>query len=913
MHTRKKRHNNTHRLAARTTPRSRKLTAHGTQRCHHTHTAASDSRRTASDSGQVLPIAMAVLLIVALFLTGESLVLFAKSRETRQKQAEALAVDTVDAAVAHINNIVATHHKLDKVVDALIPYAQRWHKFTGHEGCAKDDPNNNTTEDAWVAQADMCWRIYVPDSAVDDDTNKVDRGEFKKYILKFIKNRTGQDVRVIELDLDVKAGCQIHVDVLPRIGTTSVEPFAPRCDTSDTVKLRYAQRSFLNYLLHYDEPTTPPQQPDPDADPPDPDAPPQPGRWGPPTEGVVSFHYLDSISGPIHTNRDKVHICARQTDPNDPPNGTWGPDEKVKNVFGQNGADVTSLTIEVATTGTPYYQDQCNRTEDDVAKQYSVTADTPLTEALAPKASPKLTVYYPATASAAKQGEGVTCSTSDWLAAAEQQAKAGTQGWVNATAIDPANLPKTVGYVKGWVEPKPELPPEGKENLLDIQITNAAGQTTPHVEFVNPRQASQPTSSPIQVVWSDGDLIIPIEGVFEESITFIAKENIILEAGIDTLIEEALPAIYDLVDGNKIPAPPAPYKDDPSTVPDVLLKSWVGSKMGTQLSNKLPPPPDNQSPPVVTFIAGCDVFITFKRPLGYIHLDEDVLTPDIAKSLEASQPSETSRTEFHDYVKTVTFTRKGDLLNKIIREIAALDTIAEWQAIKNLGTPPNPPTPAWQDVAAQPDPLSSSNPTTIIDKVNDILDNVVARCLKEPPRQAPTPSAQPYTEPADPHVSGGDYERMKYDGDVRRLCSFMSVALENVAILAPAGGIKAGARNVKHGDWEICHYPCQIEGLGSNEDTSQADSNKTKLAYQHLPTISISGSIATRYRGLFGQYYIPPPLENGETEVESKLATGYRKVFSYPNDFAQAEPSWWPDIQQDKWVPVAISGSQAGG
>ena len=584
----------------------------------------------------------------------------------------------------------------------------------------------------------------------------------------------------------------------------------------------------------------------------------------------------------------------------------------MKNVFGQNGADITSLAIEVADTDTPSYQDECNLTEDNVAKQYSVTADTPLTEALAPKASPKLTVYYPATASAAKQ-EGVTCSTSDWLAAAEQQAKAGTQGWVNATEVDPASPP--VEYVKGWVGMKPERPADGNANLLDIQITNAAGQTTPHVEFVNPRQASQPTSSPIQVVWSDGDLIIPIEGVFEESITFIAKGNIILEASIDTLIEEALPAIYDDVD-NKLPPPPAPYAPTPLTPnvesvrDDVLLNDWVGSKMGTQLSNKLPPPPDNQSPPVVTFIAGCDVFITFKRPLGYIHPDEDNLGPDKEKSIAASKdtPEDTPPTEFHDYLQRVTFKDNGDLLNKIIREIAALDTIAEKEAIGGLNL-----TPAWQDVAAQPDPLSSSNPTTIIDKVNDILDNVVARCLKEPPRQAPTPSAQPYTEPADPHVSGGDYERMKYDGDVRRLCSFMSVALENVAILAPAGGIKAGARNVKHGDWEICHYPCQIEGLGSNEDTSQADSNKTKLAYQHLPTISISGSIATRYRGLFGQYYIPPPLENGETEVESKLATGYRKVFSYPNDFAQAEPSWWPDIQQDKWVPVAISGSQAGG
>lgn len=892
---------------------------------HNTHTAASDIRRIASDSGQVLPLAMAVLLIVALFLTGESLVLFAKSRETRQRHAEALAVDTVDAAVAHINNIVATYHKIDDVVKALIPYAQHWRKFTGHNGCAddnQDDPSNNT----WVAKADMCWRIHVSTMSVNDPESFK---KLKQHILKTIKNRTGQDVQVIELNLDVKAGCQIDIDVLPDVGETSVDPFAPRCDTSDTIKLRYAQSSFLNYLIHYDEPKTPP---DPDAAPPEPGEPQPPGRWGPPAERLASFHYLDSINGPIHTNKSKVHICAQQTNP-DGSGDQWEADEKVKDIF-SFGEDSSNLYIEVVTGAgdTPHYLDQCNP-GDAGGVEYSASASAPnkLDKALAPKASPKLDVYYPAADAAKKKAEGVTCSNTEWLAAAEQQMKAGTPGWVDTTAVDPADPPQTVGYVQGWVGTKPEPPSEGNANLLDIQIktvTDASGQTRPHVKFVaqQPRQAPLPdtnTNPPIQVVWSEGDLVIPVEGVFEQSITFIAKKNIILEASADTLMPEALPAIYDQDTHTKLPGIPDPYASPlPGTgvVNDVLLKGWVGSKMGTSKPKQKPSVQEqNQAPPpVLTFIAGCDVFITFKRPIGYIHPSEDDLTPDTAQSLAASEYAtrpDPLPVDFHEYVRTVAFldedsNRKDDLLNKIIREIAVLDTIAEQEAATKMTPPPEAPILNWKGVADADDPLTnivlnSESPN----QVEEIL-KVVARCLQEPPRMAPPSEA--HTEPADPHanVSAGVYKRMQYDSDFRRLCSFMSVALENVAILAPAGGIKAGASNVKHGDWEICHYPCRIID-GSAIEASSVDIGKKKLAYAHLPAISIKGSIATRYRGLLGQYYKPPPPELPAVET-TEIATGYRKIFSYPENFAKAEPSWWPDIQTDKWVPVAIPGEPTG-
>ena len=111
----------------------------------------------------------------------------------------------------------------------------------------------------------------------------------------------------------------------------------------------------------------------------------------------------------------------------------------------------------------------------------------------------------------------------------------------------------------------------------------------------------------------------------------------------------------------------------------------------------------------------------------------------------------------------------------------------------------------------------------------------------------------------------GGYQEANCERD--KLCDFMGVELNNVAILAPAGGIKV-------------------------EKWDQSPKTAGKV-----PTVYLKGSIATKHRGLFGQY---------ETnDAGRKLATGYQKDFSYAEDFVNAETAWWPNMKQDNWVPLA--------
>lgn len=59
-----------------------------------------------------------------------------------------------------------------------------------------------------------------------------------------------------------------------------------------------------------------------------------------------------------------------------------------------------------------------------------------------------------------------------------------------------------------------------------------------------------------------------------------------------------------------------------------------------------------------------------------------------------------------------------------------------------------------------------------------------------------------------------------------------------------------------------------------------------------FPTVSIEGAIATRWIGVFG------------THDPSGQITGYDLALTYPADFADEVPPWWPDPLGGAWQPV---------
>ena len=83
----------------------------------------------------------------------------------------------------------------------------------------------------------------------------------------------------------------------------------------------------------------------------------------------------------------------------------------------------------------------------------------------------------------------------------------------------------------------------------------------------------------------------------------------------------------------------------------------------------------------------------------------------------------------------------------------------------------------------------------------------------------------------------------------------------NVAVLAPEGAIYA--RN-----WHLHHHP------------------------SGGPTLTIEGSIAAKHLGLYG---IPDP-------ATGDIAAGWAKNFTYPTDFWQARPPWWPGYDGHEWA-----------
>ena len=101
------------------------------------------------------------------------------------------------------------------------------------------------------------------------------------------------------------------------------------------------------------------------------------------------------------------------------------------------------------------------------------------------------------------------------------------------------------------------------------------------------------------------------------------------------------------------------------------------------------------------------------------------------------------------------------------------------------------------------------------------------------------------------------------------LSSSHDMSLTNVAVLAPNGAIYA--RN-----WHLRHH-----SSGG-------------------PTLSLDGSVAAKHLGLYG---IPT--------AAGAVTNGWAKNFTYPTDFWQARPSWWPGFSGSEWEPIGEVGSGA--
>ena len=106
------------------------------------------------------------------------------------------------------------------------------------------------------------------------------------------------------------------------------------------------------------------------------------------------------------------------------------------------------------------------------------------------------------------------------------------------------------------------------------------------------------------------------------------------------------------------------------------------------------------------------------------------------------------------------------------------------------------------------------------------------------------------------------------DDTLLELNTSHNLTLTNVAVLAPDGAVYARR-------WHLPH------------------------AATGGPTLTIEGSIAAKHLGLYG---IPD-------QTTGTITSGWAKTFTYPTDFWQARPPWWPGLDGSEWAPVGTPGS----
>lgn len=112
-----------------------------------------------------------------------------------------------------------------------------------------------------------------------------------------------------------------------------------------------------------------------------------------------------------------------------------------------------------------------------------------------------------------------------------------------------------------------------------------------------------------------------------------------------------------------------------------------------------------------------------------------------------------------------------------------------------------------------------------------------------------------------PGIANGQCEDTAAPISTGQVTKTQSVTLDNVAILAPVGGVYTRR-------W---YLPCSSEGC---------------------PTLTINGSIAAEHLGLYG---IPDPDAGGADH-------GWTKNFTYPSEFWLARPPLWPNLPPGEWT-----------
>ena len=179
------------------------------------------------------------------------------------------------------------------------------------------------------------------------------------------------DIAIV--NIEIQAGCTVGVDDLNAVPA--------ECESANYVVLHYARRTFLNYVLHYDNDSIP---------------------FGPETdETVVAFHDEDDITGAIHTNLTSVLVCGGAT----------------------TFEDATVETGGISGSGS--YANQCT------SKTAPPAAKTPVNTGQLNVASFGTT---PACDSGIGTGyEGLTAGR-QWLRDAVRVIKGGVAGWVDITS-----------------------------------------------------------------------------------------------------------------------------------------------------------------------------------------------------------------------------------------------------------------------------------------------------------------------------------------------------------------------------------------------------------------------------------------------------------------------------------------------
>ena len=720
---------------------------------------ATSARSRADDNGQALPFAVMAITLIIVFITGETLVATARYREMHRNRANILLHNVNDWAIHTVNNLAAAEPDLRAVLwydtaQAKPSKYRQWRTAKSNDECASVSTNPQTNIEQAIAKEPACWK--VADLEVITGTTK-----------------GGITTDTIIVAIETRSECSIYYDDLNAVPS--------KCGASDYLILRYVRRTFLHYILHYDNDNLP---------------------AGPITnETVVAFHDVDDITGAIHTNLTSVLVCGGATTFQD-------------------------ATIETGgNSGVGNYANQCiTRNAPPIEKQPINTGQLNVASF---GTSTKCDTGQPISS------EGLTPGR-QWLRDAVRVVQGGVAGWVEAT--------------------------DGKVDLNDL-INEDAGIVNAH--YIN---------DATKVVYSPGDILVQNTGSdkLTRPVTIIAGRDIILEGGdgpIGTTVATP-PNVLALIAGCNLRIQ---YKRNPNMPPITP---------GTRSS--IPEPADNQqgwcltqlppstnltpdlliSPRSVPIQEGFNATYKVKlasKPSNNVTVNvklSDITNPNVGISVN---PADLTFTEQDwDTEQTITLTTSAD--NDKNDDMATLEH------------------------------TTSTTYTTDTDLVNIILydgDNInTSPTPAEPISSAPTLTSKPSTGTLKSSSISGN---LPASGDLpasddpstevlaAELCDYMSITLDNVAILAPAGGIWVE-------EWST--------PIRCDDQTPPAC---------HTPTITINGSMAVHNRGLFGQY----DAQTGE------LTTGYRKRFIYPVGMQHGITAWWPELEQGEWVPVTSSSMRA--